>query len=249
MQAACCAIGTVCKDEREQITNVEKETLALECEQTRLREALAESYGIAAEARLRKNVGKDLAEEGWWKWPVRIIASGWSSGRTKEQLETPLYFPPEIMPQIARAAEGVKFRRRHPTGWKDEPGDSQLVAGWISEARVVEESAARSAVYANVNLYKDERFLRAQLMAARDDLRLDLFGISHDAIFGVKRSKIQGRPALVATSLKKLVGVDLAVGTPAGSGGRFLEVATPRETFKNIFALQKSAEKRASVLV
>jgi hypothetical protein len=209
-------------ENRSRIGGLKKDILALECEDTRVREALAECYELVGESRILKYKGMDRSTAGW-KWPIRVIKAGWSYGDRAEKngkhLQVPRYFPPEFMSQIARAAEAARFRRRHPNSPEEDADDSQLIAGWISETRVAEDS---SAVFANVHLFKTERVLRAQLMAASDDRRLDLFGISHDCVFDFKRSFVQGGTALVATSLRKLNGIDMTTGTYPATGGCFL---------------------------
>ncbi len=175
-----------------------------------VREALRECY-IASGA-LRAREGRYSSKTDGWHWPIMVVESGWALGTLIGRSEWKHYLPPEIMPEIARAVEGIQFRRRHPL-----PGDSNfaVVAGWVSNARV-----ERGAVYANVNLLKREENLRATLLMLREHRKLDLFSVSIEADFFWQRRTIKNELAPVATSLKQLIGIDLVA--EGGAGGRFL---------------------------
>lgn len=157
---------------------------------------------------------KEAATGDGWTWPVVIMRSGWALGEVEGSGGQLHYFPPEAVAQIAQAANGTRFRRRHPeTG--DGSNAPELTAGWLSNARMSGTSAV-----ATVNLLKTESEMRERLMAAREAGKLDLFGVSILAYFGFKRSTVEGKAALVATSLQKFVGLDLCA--EPGAGGRFL---------------------------
>lgn len=166
--------------------------------------------------------------DGSWKWPVVVMRSGWGSGSIEDASDgrgygLPHYFPPEFIAQVAGSLNNTRFRRRHP-----ETGDGsdapEIVAGWISDARV-----ENSAVLATVNLLADAIDVRSLLLAARDAGQLSLFGVSIFAYNTYKRSQIDGKPALVAAELFRIAGVDMCA--EPGAGGRFVEdAASPRAT-------------------
>jgi hypothetical protein len=166
-------------------------------------------------------LASEAATDDGWTWPVRLMRSGWAAGTLETadgKLQTPHYFPTEIVAKVAEAANGSRFRRRHPA--KDDGNDApELTAGWLSHARISGTSAL-----AMVNLLKSETEIRSKLMAAREAGKLvDLFGVSIMAYFGFRQSTVEGKSALVATSLQKFVGLDLCA--EPGAGGRFLQTA------------------------
>lgn len=183
----------------------------------------------------------EAGSEDGWSWPVQVMQSGWASGQLEDssgQILAPHYFPPEVVAQVAQAVNGARFRRRHPeTG--DGSNAPELTAGWISNGRM-----AGSAAQATVNLLKSETEMRSKLMAAREAGKLDLFSVSIFGYFGFKGSKIDGKPALVATGLQRFVGLDMCA--EPGAGGRFLQVAASRDVLAEISALQKNAIKSSS---
>ena len=175
-----------------------------------IRESLFDGYLVRGELCARRGLQPSTSDG--WTWPVRVIESGYALGRIGGK-RTKHYFPSEILPSLARAIEGACFRRRHPM-----PGDAnfELAAGWISGARI-----EGSAIYANVVLFKREHALRAALSMAREDGRLDLFGLSIEGSFRFQQRIRDGMPSTpIATSLDKLDGVDLVC--EGGAGGRFL---------------------------
>ncbi len=162
-------------------------------------------------------LASEAATEDGWSWPVRMLEAGWAKGSLEGasgQIATPHYFPREIVAKVAEAANGARFRKRHP-----ESGDGsdapELTAGWLTNTKMAGTSAL-----ATVNLLKSETEIRSKLMAARNAGKLDLFGVSILAFFAFRRSTVEGKSAMLATSLQKFVGLDLCA--EPGAGGRFL---------------------------
>ncbi len=188
-----------------------------------------------------KFLATEASTQDGWVWPVQVMESGWAHGSVEDasgQVMAAHYFPPEVVAQVAQAASGARFRRRHPeTG--DGANAPELTAGWLSNGRM-----AGAAALATVNLLRSETDIRAKLMAAREAGKLDLFSVSIFGYFGFKGAKVEGKPALVATALQKFVGLDLCA--EPGAGGKFLQVAASRDTLAEISALQKKAVKRIS---
>ena len=200
-------------------------------------EALAGMESLAAEMcsfvgrtnelfAVRQAAAKFVTVENWpdttgWTWPIQIIQSGWANGSFEgaqgEWRPSPHYFPPEILAQVAAAANGARFRRRHP-----DVGDGselpELVCGWLTHCRVV-----GTAVVGTAHLLRSEGRVRSMLLAAREAGKLDLFGVSILASFEFETRKIDGKTGAVATSLKRLFGIDLCA--VSGAGGKFLEAA------------------------
>jgi hypothetical protein len=176
------------------------------------------------------------ATDDGWSWPVQVMQAGPARGKLEDangKAMGPHYFPPEIVAQVAQAVNGARFRRRHP-----EVGDGndapELTAGWVSDGKMV-----GSAAQAKVNLLRSETEIRSKLMAAREAGKLDLFGVSIYGYFGWKGSRVDGKPALVATSLEKFVGLDMCAEPAAG--GRFLRVAASHDVAAEMSALQAKA--------
>src|SRR5260370_32834207 len=90
-----------------------------------------------------------------------------------------------------------------------------------------------SSAMATINLLKSETEIRSKLMAAREADKLDLFGVSILAYFAFRRSSVEGKSALVATSLQKFVGLDWCA--EPGAGGRFLPDAAGVPPLKDPF--------------
>jgi len=161
------------------------------------------------------------ADSDGWVWPVVVCKSGWGNAQflgPEELAGKPQYIPHEVLPQIAAAMNGARFRRRHPL---DHEGDGnalpELVAGWVENARVVGDE-----VHADVHLLPTETEMRARLMAARDAGQMDLFNVSILAYFRFRLDRIEGREALVAEKLGKVIGLDMCA--EPGWGGKFLEM-------------------------
>jgi hypothetical protein len=172
--------------------------------------------GVRESERSGSFLAMEAATGDGWTWPVRIMQTGWAHGDVDGSGQ-PHYFPSEVVAQVAQAADGTRFRRRHPP-MGDGSDAPELTAGWLSNARMSGTSAL-----ATVNLLKSESEIRSKLMAAREAGKLDLFSVSILAYFGFKRSSVEGKSALVATTLQKFVGLDLCA--EPGAGGRFLDSA------------------------
>jgi hypothetical protein len=154
--------------------------------------------------------------EDGWSWPVRVMESGRTFARVEGFEGRPTYIGAEVLPQVANAINGARFRRRHPDLSDREgfhlPG---LTVGWVSNGRVEGQ-----AVYATAHLLHNEREIREKLMAAREAGQLDLFGVSAMASFNYTGKQIDGTDAHVATNLVRFIALDM-VAEP-GAGGRFL---------------------------
>jgi hypothetical protein len=176
--------------------------------------------GVQQSRGASKFLASEAASEDGWTWPVQVMKSGWAAGTLEAasgKLATPHYFPPEVVAQVAQAVNGVRFRRKHPDSG-DGSDAPELTIGWMSNGRM-----AGSAALAKVNLLKSATDIRSMLLAAQEAGKLDLFSVSIFAYFGFKGTKIDGKPALLATSLQRFVGLDMCA--EPGAGGRFLPVA------------------------
>jgi hypothetical protein len=176
--------------------------------------------GVQQSRGAAKFLASEAASEDGWTWPVQVMQSGWAAGTLEAasgKLATPHYFPPEVVSQVAQAVNGVRFRRKHPDSG-DGSDAPELTIGWMSDGRM-----AGSAALAKVNLLKSATDIRSMLLAAQEAGQLDLFSVSIFAYFGFKSAKIDGKPALVATSLQRFVGLDMCA--EPGAGGRFLQGA------------------------
>ena len=168
---------------------------------------------------VRQAAARFVSADNWpddsgYSWPVRILQAGWAHGTLIDVPAAAHYFPAEILPAIAKASNGARFRKRHPQngGGTAEP---ELIAGWMSDCK-----SDGSCVTGVVNLLPGDCDVRFLLLAARQAGKLDLFGISVAADFAFKRSVIEGRSAYVANGIQKLYGIDLCA--EPGAGGRFL---------------------------
>src|SRR2546430_2453636 len=108
--------------------------------------------GIRAAEKERGGNGRD------WRGGGRgeCRRAGWPHGAVNGQADVPHYFPESVVAQVAAAAYGARFRRRHPS--VEEGTGAQLpdlTAGWTSECRM-----AGKSIVGNVNLLKTETEMR-----------------------------------------------------------------------------------------
>jgi hypothetical protein len=167
-------------------------------------------------------------------YPVVLMTAGWAGGTLDGHGSVPHYFTPEVVAEVAQAANGAKFGRRHPekgTG-SDDP---DRIAGWFEGGRF-----ETNAAIANLHVLESETEMRAKLDAARKAGKLDLFGLSIYGLIAFKAAKVEGKPALVSTKLGKLFSVDLCA--EAGAGGKFLYAASANINAE-ISAMQKKEVK------
>jgi hypothetical protein len=173
-----------------------------------------------------------------WAFPIQAMEAGWTRGSIamKGKEGMPQYFPPEVIAQVAAALNGAKFGRAHPSqgNGADQP---ERIAGWIDGGKLVGNAAVGVA-----HLLESETDLQQKLLAARKANKLDLFGVSVLGYFGFKTGKVEGKEALVATSLGKLVSVDLVA--EAGAGGKFLYSAAAA-MFSEIAEMQSRSQQNS----
>jgi hypothetical protein len=191
--------------------------------------ALAESLVQGAElCAVKQSHSNFLAREAaeaadssdGWKWPVQVLQAGWAHGVVEGHGGEAHYYSPEAVAQVAEAVNGARFRRRHTKANEGDGADMpELTAGWVSDGRL-----EGSTVLANVNLLHSESGLRSTLLAAQEAGKMHLFSVSIMAYFHFKKSRIEGRPALLATDLGKFCGLDLCA--EPGAGGKFLSAST-----------------------
>lgn len=154
--------------------------------------------------------------EDGWSWPVRVMESGPTSAHVEGLEGRPTYFGAEVLPQIAKAVNGARLRRRHPYPIEGEGFQlPELTIGWMSDGR-----AEGQAVYATAHLLHNEREIREKLVAAREAGKLDLYGVSVMASFKYTGKEVDGTFAHVATNLVRFIAVDMVAAS--GAGGRFL---------------------------
>lgn len=166
----------------------------------------------------RESAALGLGSEDGLTWPIQVMKAGFANGEVMTddpQLSgLPHYFPKDVVAQVAEVCKSARFGRRHPRSTEEET-DPTRMAGWLDGGKM-EGGAAR----ATLHLFENETDLRAKLVAARKAGQLDLFGTSILAYFLWKRGMAEGRDALVAQKLGRLVSVDMV--TEAGAGGKFL---------------------------
>ncbi len=177
-------------------------------------------------------------DEDGWSWPVQIMAAtSGSTGRVTvggKQVAIRQVYPPEVIAQVAAAANGARLGRRHPVTDGEEQDPARFM-GWLSDT-----SFNGTAALGKANLLKSETAMRDKLIAARDAKKLDLFGLSVLAYFNFKPGKLGNEDVLVAQSLGKLLSVDMC-GEPAAAG-KFLAAASS-QVMSEIAQLQSSAIK------
>jgi hypothetical protein len=182
---------------------------------------LARGAELCAVKQARANfLVREASDSGdGWRWPVQVMEAGFAYGNVEGHAGSAHYYPLEMVEKVAEAVNGARFRRRHPR--EDEGAGSdlpELTAGWVSDGRL-----EGSTVRANVNLLHSESSLRSTLLAAQEAGKMDLFSVSIMAYFHFEQSRVEGRPALVATALGRFCGLDLCA--EPGAGGRFLSDA------------------------
>ena len=154
-------------------------------------------------------------------WPVVVMRAGFARGEVMtgdpQLAGLPHYFPRDVVAQVAEAAKDARFGRHHPQTEAEET-DPARIAGWL-DAGTMQGDEAR----ATMHLYENEKDLQAKLLAARRAGKLGQFGTSILACFAWNKGMAEGRPALVAQRLARLISVDMV--TEAGAGGKFLSYA------------------------
>src|SRR5579884_178723 len=179
--------------------------------------------------------GAALIDDGW-TWPVQIIAVG-PAGGSLNNSAIPHVYTPAVVAQIAEAANGARFGRRHAASGENPNADPSRIAGWFSDCKVVKEAAVGL-----LHLLKTETEIRERLMAAREAQKMDLFNLSVDAYVGFKVANHGAKQVMESTKLAKLSSIDMVA--EAGAGGKFLHVLNSREVMHDIHALQNSAIKK-----
>ncbi|SRR6266700_2960310 len=163
--------------------------------------------------------GASSEREDGWSWRVRAMKSGPANARVEGFEGRTTYVGAEVLPQIAKAINGARFRRKHPDVSEGEGFHlPDLTIGWMGDGRVEGE-----AVYATAHLLHSENAIRERLVAAREAGKLHLFGVSVMASFNYTEKEIDGKQGHVATNLCRFIALDM-VAEP-GAGGRFLPIA------------------------
>ena len=179
-----------------------------------------------------------------WVFPVVMMKAGFANGTVEHAgKKMRQYFDENIIHQVALAANGGKFGRRHPHVGENENAMPERIAGWLDNGRVIDSGDSAMAV-ADVHLLKSETQLQSTLLAARQANKLDLFGVSVLAYFGYVPAIMAGEPVLKATKLAKFSSLDWCAEPAAG--GRFLEsirTAAARELPTEVSTLQREAVK------
>ena len=154
------------------------------------------------------------------KYKIRVLKPGWGTGALNGA-SVPHFYPPTFIARVAEAVAGKPFGRRHPDQKSADPTgatDPERIAGWLEGG-----SHDTQGAYTTVNLFSAESKLRSNLDDARQNKRLDLFGVSMLALIGWKPGVVEGKQCLCAESLSDLYSVDLCAR--AGAGGEFLTAA------------------------
>lgn len=160
----------------------------------------------------------ESADDG--AYPIAIIKPGWAGGAINGQA-LPHFYTPEFCAQVAEAAQGVPFGRKHPDQRGPDPTgalDPDRIAGFVGGG-VWDGTQAKGVV----NLFAAESALRSRLNEARQTKTLKNFGVSMLASVAGKVGKKDGRDALIVDKLGQLYSVDLVAR--AGAGGQFLAAA------------------------
>ncbi|HEX7285697.1 MAG TPA: hypothetical protein VF532_05910 [Candidatus Angelobacter sp.] len=194
---------------------------------------------VAEAVRFRAANGDPQPSDDGWTWPIQVMEAGWAHGQIDDvdgQLaQLPHYFPVEVVTQVAAACKSARFGRRHPVAAGEET-DPARIAGIITEGRMEGNRAL-----ATLHLNETETQIRAQLLAAKKAGKLDLYGASILGLFALAKGTADGKPALVAQRLARLISVDFV--TEAGAGGKILPYAVSRTMQAEIAQQQRGAIK------
>jgi hypothetical protein len=171
-------------------------------------------------------------------WPIQVMESGWARGAVGGHGGIAHYFPLEAVAQVAQACNSARFGRRHPETDAEEM-DPGRIAGYIDGGKLLGNTAV-----AMMHLFENEKEIKTKLVAARDAGKLDLFGASILAYFAWRPGKPDGKDALVAQKLGKLMSVDFV--TEAGAGGKFLAYSASRSMLSEVAFAQRTAVKKVS---
>ena len=172
-------------------------------------------------------------------WPIQVMEAGFAHGHLEgidpRMAGLPHYFPVEVVAQVAAACKSMRFGRRHALT-PEEEADPARIAGLLSNGRM-----QGNAALATLKLFDNETDIKVKLMAAKQSDQLDLFGASVFALFSFAKGKAEGKDALVASKLGRLISVDFV--TEAGAGGKILPYAASRSVLAEVAAQQRGAVK------
>lgn len=181
----------------------------------------------------------ESATEDGLTWPIQVMQAGFAHGHLDgidpRLAGLPHYFPREVVAQVAEACKSMRFGRRHALTPEEEV-DPARIAGLISNGRM-----SGNAAMATLRLFPTETEIKTKLTVAREAGQLDLFGASIFALFPFAKGKAEGKDALVAQRLGRLISVDLV--TEAGAGGKILSYAASRSVLAEVAAQQKGAAR------
>lgn len=179
------------------------------------------------------------ASEDGLTWPIQVMEAGFAFGHVEisdpRLAGLPHYFPIDVVAQVAEACKSMRFGRRHALT-PEEEADPARIAGLLSNGRM-----QGNAALATLKLFENETDIKVKLSAAKESNQLDLFGASVFALFSFAKGKAEGKDALVATKLGRLISVDFV--TEAGAGGKILSYAASRSVLAEVAAQQKGAVK------
>jgi hypothetical protein len=184
-------------------------------------------------------LASEATSEDGLTWPIQVMEAGFAHGHLEgidpRMAGLPHYFPVEIVAQVAAACKSMRFGRRHALT-PEEEADPARIAGLLSNGRM-----QGNAALATLKLFENETDIKVKLTAAKQSNQLDLFGASIFALFSFAKGKAEGKDALVAAKLIRLISVDFV--TEAGAGGKILSYAASRSVLAEVAAQQKGALK------